>query len=316
MSVNRLSTDMIQRFSQSAMQQQQQRLNIIQQKLASGVNIQKTSDDPLNSTRLQQLQDAKADDTQYLRNVDQMISELNVTDSSISDIVQLAQRARELSVQAGNDTLNQANLTAISQEVDQLINQAVQIGNTKMGQRFVFAGFAGGTQPFTRTGNTVAFNGTPSTPVPGYQRAAELSAGVTISQNVDGTALLGTVTTTGGSPDAVSGGSGLLRTLTTLKLALEQGNKTTIRSQIGQLSTDVDTITTIQSDVGARVNRLELVKARLENRQSVISTEMGAIQDIEMAKTISDLSYQQTLYQASLKVNAGIMQTTIMDYIR
>jgi flagellar hook-associated protein 3 FlgL len=311
----RLSTELMQGNSQKYVQMQQFRLNRIQEKLASGVNIQKASDDPLNSTRLQQLQEATADDEQYTRNIGQMLSELNTVDSSISDVVSLAQRARELAVQAGNDTLNQANLTAISQEVDQLINQAVQVGNTKLGQRYVFAGFAGQTQPFSRTGNNVTFNGTPSTPVPGYSRPAELAAGVTVSQNVDGTALLGTVTT-GGAPEAATGGSGLMRTLTTLKLALQQGDKTTIRSQIGQLGTDLDNITTLQSDVGARVNRLELVKERLDTRKAVLQREMGAIQDIDIAKTISDLSYQQTLYQASLKVNADILQTTLMDYLR
>lgn len=315
MPYNRLSTDYIQGLSTRYVQTQQGRLNKIQEKLASGVNIQKTSDDPLNSTRLQQLQEAAADDNQYTRNVNNMLSELNTTDSSISDITQLAQRARELAVQAGNDTLTPANLIAISQEVDQLINQAVQVGNTKLGQRFLFAGFQGGTQPFTRTGNNVAFNGSPSATVPPYQRPAELAAGVTITQNVDGTALLGSVTT-GGAPEAVATGSGLLRTLTAFKLALQQGDKTTVRAQIGALSTDIDNITTLQADVGARVNRLELVKARLDNRKSVLQKEMSAIQDIDLAKTISDLTYQQTLYQASLKVNADILQTSLLDYIR
>ena len=311
----RLSTEQMQGMSQKYVQMQQYRLNRIQEKLASGVNIQRASDDPLNSTRLQQLQEATEDDDQYVRNIGQMLSELNTVDSSISDVVSLAQRARELAVQAGNDTLNQANLTAISQEVDQLINQAVQVGNTKLGQRFVFAGFAGQTQPFSRTGNNVTFNGTPSTPVPGYNRPAELAAGVTVSQNVDGTALLGTVTT-GGAPEAATGGSGLIRTLTTLKLALQQADKNTVRAQIGQLSTDLDNVTTLQSDVGARVNRLELVKERLDARKSVLQREMGAIQDIDVAKTVSDLTYQQTLYQASLKVNADLLQTTLMDYLR
>jgi flagellar hook-associated protein 3 FlgL len=314
---NRISTDFLQGSSQYFVQQQQQRLYAIQQKLASGVNIQKTSDDPLNSTRLQQLQEATADDTQYTRNVDSLLSELNTTDSAITDLVQVVQRAKELSVQAGNDTLTPANLSAISKEVDQLINQAVQIGNTKLGQRFLFAGFAGTTTPFTRSGNNVTYHGTPASTVPGYARPGEVAPGVTIDANINAVTLLGGVTTaTTPAPESVTSGNGILQTLTTLKLALEQGNKSSIRNQITQLGTDLETVTAVQADVGARVNRLDQVKSRLDSRQIVLETEKAHIQDIDIAKTISDLTFQQTLYQASLKVNADILKTSLLDYLR
>jgi flagellar hook-associated protein 3 FlgL len=314
----RLSTSLIVGRAQDYVSAQQNRLLGLQAKLATGQNIKNTSDDVINSTRLQQLQDTLADDDQYRRNIDHMLGELNTADVTMTDMVQLAQRARELAVQAGTDTLGANNLTAMAKEVDQLLEQAIQLGNTKYNQRFLFAGFAGQTVPFARTGNNVAFNATPSTAVPGYQRPGEVATGATVPINTNGAQLLGTVTTaTSGTPpvESVTGGSGFIRSLMGLKLAMEQNDKNAVRSHIGTVDTSLNEITTLQADVGARVNRLTLTKDRLDSRNVVLRSEMSGIQDVDIAKTSSELAYQQTLYQASLKINSDILKNSLLNYL-
>ena len=69
--------------------------------------------------------------------------------------------------------------------------------------------------------------------------------------------------------------------------------------------------------VGARTNRLEsatlaAAAARAERTTKLLSDT----EDADMAKTITDYSTQQAVYQAALKAGAQIIQPSLMDFLR
>ncbi len=76
-----------------------------------------------------------------------------------------------------------------------------------------------------------------------------------------------------------------------------------------------ENITTIRSEQGGRVNRLELAKNRLEN--IIINTEelRSSYEDVDMAEAITEYTLLQNVYQASLAVGGSIIQTTLLDYL-
>lgn len=314
MFLNRYSSASLGDQSIRYLQQNMSRMAGLQEKISSGQNINRPSDDPVGLTRLLDLTNMLKLDERFESNIKDSISELNVADSSMGGMVEIIHRAKELAVQGANDTNNQDNLDALALEVTQLIDQLVQLGNTKIGSRYIYSGMKTDTPPFAKAGYDISYNGTP--PNENFLRQAEIAQGVSLDLNVNGQSLLGTVTTAAGPPPSVTGGAGLFRVLTELKFDLEQGNKAGVRTRLDQLTTELNTVMNARSQIGATTNRAELTQSRIEDRKTTLTKQYASIQEVDMAKTISDLNFQENVFQASLGVSARIMQISLLDFLR
>ena len=311
MSFSRITSGFMLNQSVNYLNNNQSILSKLQERISSGRNINTASDDPVGLTRILSLQNTLSADARYDKNIEAALSEVNTADSSLSSVTSLIHRAKELAVQGANDVNSQAGLDAIALEIDELINQVVQISNTSIGGKFIFAGMKTDTDPYNRVGDTISYNGTP--PSETFQRQAEISRGVTLPYNLNGQNIFGNVTVTAG---AVTGGSGLVHTLMSLRIDLNNGNSAGVRALLDTIDTDLNTASTQQSVLGSVMNRLELTQERIEDRKINLTKQYASIQDVDMAQTISDMTYQQNILQASLSVSARVLQPSIMDYLR
>lgn len=292
-----------------------------QQKLSSNQNINKPSDDPVGLTRILSLSNTLRTDTRYNKNIEDATAEVNTSDKVIDNMVTLVQRTQELTTQAANFTNNQDGRNAIALEVDQIISQLVQLGNTDISGKYIFGGFKTDTPPFTRTGDDITYTGTP--PTNAWQRDVEIGRGIQSPVNINGETLLGSAqVTTAGPPlpptfSASSGG--LFKTLITLKQSLEAGTAPNqlnqIRAQLDSLTTDMNVVLSQQAVVGSMSNRLQLTQGRIEERQSIFTQQYASIQDINMPETIANLNQQQNTFEASLNVTGKILQTSLLDFL-
>ncbi|MBP2636918.1 MAG: flagellar hook-associated protein 3 [Firmicutes bacterium] len=121
----------------------------LQEKLADGKAIHTPSDDPVRAVRSLRFNISLRGNEQYTQHVKDAISWMESTDSAMSDLSSILIKAKELVTQAVAPNPDMA-LEAIGQELDGLINQMVEIGNTKIGDRYIFAGQNDKTQPFQR----------------------------------------------------------------------------------------------------------------------------------------------------------------------
>jgi flagellar hook-associated protein 3 FlgL len=69
------------------------------------------------------------------------------------------------------------------------------------------------------------------------------------------------------------------------------------------------------TDLGARMNRLELVLTRLEQDESSYKELMSDNEDVDMMEAIMLKSSAEAAYQASLKAGANIVQMTLSNFI-
>jgi len=271
-----------------------QRLNDLQNKLSSGKNINVPSDDPVGLSRLLGIDETRKQDERYISNINNARSELNTTDALLSSTTDVIQRARELTVQASNQTNGPSELAAIREEVQQLLNQVVQVANTRFGNKYIFGGTRTNDAPYTTAGADVIYNGTQSTGA--YQRNIEIGSGVVITVNFPGDDIFGQYDTGSGNE------YGLINTLSTLINDL--------------LDNDLDNVLSVQTTVGALVNRLDMTENRLQERTISLSKEYGSIQDVDLAKVISDLNFQESVFQTSLSATARVLQSSLLDYLR
>ncbi len=122
----------------------------LQEKLADGKAIHRPSDDPIKAIRALRFQTNAAMNTQYTQNVKDAISWMETTDGAMSDLSSIVIKAKELVIDAVSPNSPDV-YQAYGAELDGMINQMIQIGNSQLGDRYIFGGQNDKTLPFTRT---------------------------------------------------------------------------------------------------------------------------------------------------------------------
>ena len=179
----RVTTNMLSSSVYSNLNRNSQNLLDIQSKISSGKEIRKPSDDPVGTASAIRLRAEMSATTQFLRNIESGETQLTSTDGALTDMSDLLMRAQELAVGQANVTADDATREAVAEEVNALINQMVDLLNTKVNNRYIFAGFETTATPYVQTDNGVTYTGDSG------DIALEIDNGTTLSTNVAGSTL-------------------------------------------------------------------------------------------------------------------------------
>lgn len=125
----------------------------LQNQAATQKRINKPSDDPLASARVLGARTEERGNTQFIKNINNARSFLEFSDQSLGELSDILVRAKELAISQANDASGNAESRMVTaSEVEQIYNQVVQIGNRKLGERFIFGGYKTQTTPFNPAG--------------------------------------------------------------------------------------------------------------------------------------------------------------------
>jgi flagellar hook-associated protein 3 FlgL len=132
-------------------------------KISTGRRINFFHDDPTAMSLTLKYERVSAEAENYQRQIDASRAWLNETDSTLQSMSKVVKRAKDLSLQAANGSNDDDSLLAISQEVGQIIDQMVTLGNAQYDGRYLFSGQQISDPPFKKTvssaGETVEFKG-------------------------------------------------------------------------------------------------------------------------------------------------------------
>jgi flagellin len=99
------------------------------QQLSSGLRINSAADDAAGLTISESLQSQINGSDQAERNAQDGVSLIQTAAGALTQVQQMLQRIRELTVQYGNSTLNTTDRLAIQTEVNELLSEIDQIGS-------------------------------------------------------------------------------------------------------------------------------------------------------------------------------------------
>ncbi|MGE7761809.1 flagellar hook-associated protein FlgL [Peribacillus sp. NPDC097895] len=232
---------------------------------------------------------------QYQSNISEATNWIDSTDDAISEAVSAMQRIRELTVQASNGTYEGEQMKNISEEIKQLKEHLVTLGDTQIGGKYIFNGQDTNVRPSSvkdANGNTVYGTGDIN---------LEVFSGISLKINTDGSKTFG---------DALASGGSIDQTID----ALENGGD--VSGTLEGLDATINTFLGMQAKVGARQNRIELMTDRLK-QQEVFATEiLSKNEDVDIEKAIMDLTTQESVHSAALSIGAKIMQPSLLDFLR
>lgn len=269
------------------------KMDTLMNQVSTGKKINRPSDDPVIAmkgmgyrTELKQIE-------QYKRNTSEVHNWMDNTDSALDKATQTMQKLRELAVQASNDTYDASERENIMNEVTQLKEHMMDIANTSVNGKYIFNGTDTETPPVNEDGE---FDPSSTSPV-----LIDVSGGTKLQANVN--------------PEDVFGND-LFANIDSFIADLESNDQEAIEGNISSLQGGIDNIINARADLGARMNRLELVENRLSEQEIVATSTMAENEDVDYEKAITELITQESLHRAALSAGSKIIQPSLIDFLR
>ena len=278
-------------------------LGKLQQQLTSGKVVSKPSDSPSGVNRAMQVRQDQAAAVQHARNISDAQGWMDFTDTTLQSVVTQVNRVRDLTVQASNGvTLSDSGRVAISTEVAALRESLLGLANQSVDGRPLFGGITSGATAYDATGAYTGVGGANGIPVVAVTRRIADAEDVRIDvtgpeafgdpSGTDLFALVGKIAT-----DVTAAPEALGDDLTALDVALQR-------------------LMTAVSSIGARAARVEATAQTNTDLQLSLGKHLALVEDVDLPKTIMQLQFQQTGYQAALQATAQVIQPSLVHFLR
>lgn len=132
----------------------------IQRQVSTGKRVATAADDPTAASQIVQLQDGLNRLDRYLANADTARRRLSLEEGALAEAGDLLDRVRELAIQAGGASQTAEVRQTLANEAREIRRNLLDLANAQDGEgRYLFAGNAVKTQPFTNSGGAVTYNG-------------------------------------------------------------------------------------------------------------------------------------------------------------
>lgn len=290
------------------------RLQTLQLAAATGKKLNRPSDDPSAISPVLSARTQIKNSNRYLETIASGLDRVNNMDGNLENIENVMQRIREISLASINDTLTATDRLTYANEVTQLKQELIDTGNAQVDGKFLFAGFAEKTKPFTVNPNYPATQPNPVN-YNGDQGVMqfEIGPGELVDVNITGTALLMGDADNDGATDA--GAVDVFAVVTAIEEALRANSAAGVDAQLTNLETGADQVRTQRSLKGNIGKRLELASEHMEQIKIDMESMRSRFEDADILETITSLEQQQQGFQAALSITGRVNELSILDYI-
>lgn len=287
----------------------------LQTQLATGKRITKLSDDPMGTIQSMNVRVKINRIEQYKKNIDSAQSWISLSESAVLELNEVVKSAYESAVSSSNDYMTASDKRATAELIGQLRDHIVTVGNSKAGDKFVFSGFNSESLPFkiNEATGAIEYNGLdmsnaldPALIAEGAQIIEyEIAYNTTSQISISGTELLGT------------GDENIYVILDDYYNALQNN------ASAEELSIYIDKILqaqgrllNVESKIGGRTNRLELVMTRHDEDLLNYTYIKSKIEDVDQAEAIMRFKMAEGIYTAALQMASSIIQPTLLDFLK
>lgn len=326
-----------------------------QEQATSGLRINRASDDPVGNMRANQLKSQLARNDKVTQNMDYVNGLLSMTDTTLAEITDVVSRVRELSIQASSSTnQDKSSLEATANEIDQLAERAVQLGNSRYGDRYIFGGFQIANPPFDSVGNYFGDDGQIEIEIDQGQRLTINTIGTTPFYGIDEIPLdsngvrqdpkQNEVPSIKGDLRAPASilaqnrgldiqdddlenqtefaklkeraGVNLIGTIRSLSEGMRTSSKEQIQGTLNDLDRALQQVISARSTVGAKQNSIDRAMDSLNSARANGATLLSDVQDADTVKVFSDMSRQEHVLNATLETNKKLLTPSLMDFLK
>lgn len=299
---NMISNNMLNHLSKSY-----SKMNKYMDQLNTGKKITKPSDDPVVAMKGMDYRSEVSRVKQFKRNTSEVHNWMDNTDSALDQATQALQKLRELAVQASNDTYSTEERKAMKEEAKEVKKHLIDIANTKVNDKYIFNG--------SNTSEAPVKDG--ELEIDESAIEIEVAAGIKVKANINPK----DVFAKGDTVDEDSNGvfediEQFIQALDPDESNSEEMDIGKIEESIGALDTRINDVINARADLGARMNRVDLIENRLEDQEMVATKMMSKNEDVDFAEAITELITQESIHRAALSSGSRIIQPSLVDFLR
>lgn len=306
------------------------RMADLQKQNATMKRVNAPHDDPVGNVKLMTIRNETLDSSQFEKNANLAKTFLNYTDSALEELTEVLSRTKELAIaQANSATNGPDSRLMVAEEVRSLLEQAHNIANRKLSDRYIFGGYRTNVQPFDAEGRYFGDDGSILVEVqkdtfvgmnlPGRDVFLGTGNKQPLAQPmIDG--MTSTPAPTKGEVEIAQANSvpndDIFRVLEGFRTGLMTNNADMIRAALEPLDAVRERVVTARAQVGSRVMGIDSAMTNM-TRQNVFNAELkSTIEDADMIQTVSDMAKEETVLRASLSAASKIIEPSLLDFLR
>lgn len=272
-------------------------LNKANEVVATGKRITRLADDPVGLTQVLNIKSSQSNLKQLGRNIAMGKSWLTSAESALTQVQGIISDTQALTVQMATATTGAAERASQAENVQNMFDELVSLANTVVSGRYIFAGSATDTAPFSQAG---AYSGD-HTPF-----SVKLGRTTTIEVGSDGSAVF--------QPSGAGASDDIFQTLSDLKAALQNNSVTGIQTAMTRLNAHFDSISSQISSTGAKTLRMEMKESIFQDLGLAYTERRSNIEDADIVEAIINLKSKELAYQAALSSASKVMNLSLIDY--
>lgn len=264
--------------------------------LSTQKKITRPSDDPVVAMKGISYRSELSKVQQFERNISEVHSWMDSSDDVLNEAGKVLHRVRELIIQASNDTYENNQRNNIAQEIDQLKQHLIDLANTKVNNKYIFSGTNTVEPLFDNNGNINLDANNDAVLI-------EVSDGIKVRANI--------------TPSNVFTQE-LMDKLDDIVNALKDPNSSgsTLNGFIIDIDNHFQNLMNERADLGARMNRIELIEDRISQLELSTTKLLSSNEDVDIEEVITKLVAQESVYRAALGAGARVIQPTLLDFLR
>lgn len=263
------------------------------EQISTGKIFNRVSDDPVRVNRSMLIEVTESRINQFQDNVSDTKSMLEYIDMTYEKAIMSLQEAKELAIKGANDTYTDGDREVIADGIEETIHQILGFANAQHLDRYMFSGQMLNAKPLEYDGTNFTYNGNDN----------EMK--INVSEQIGAT-----VTQSAGQVFVP-----VLQELVKMRDALRSNNQGNIEAAMGDLESATNGFIDSRSKIGVQLQSVTLLEEAYHQTKTDLGVKRQETEDINMADAISDFTYMQQIYQATIKSSLNMLQNSILEYI-
>jgi flagellar hook-associated protein 3 FlgL len=281
-----------------------------QAQVSSGKQVINPSDAPDQAAAIQRLKSVLNHQDSYAKALTTVKARLEGEDSNLQSVSDILIRAKELSVQSANDTLNPANRKALAVELKGLRDQMLSLANSRdTNGNFLFAGSRVKQAPFSQDqiGQVV---------YKGDQTRMQVRVGEqrTIPLNRSGAEAFVPVVRTDASGQKSA--RDFFGVMDDLIAGVSNSDRAAMQRGVGEMDNLLNGVSLARANIGTDLNVVEQQTQAIDETKLTLKTTLSNVEDLDMAQAITQMNKQMLSLEASQSSFAKITQLNLFNFIK
>ena len=283
----------------TSLNQLQNRIAVTNQQITSGIDVNQPSDNPNAVEPILAAQAEIARITQVQTNLDRVKTVASTADSALQTANAVINQLVAIGAQGATVTTTQDTRTSLAQEVEQLEQQLVSLANTTVQGNYIFGGDNPDTAPYS-------FDGTNP---PAANVANPANTGTV--RDAEGNAIIPSLTA---QQLFDSSAGSVLEATDAMRQALLNNQPADVGTALAALKTAGTQLNLGAESYGAIENWITNASTYASQRITSLQSQLSGLRDTDVVQAASQLTLDETAYQAAIQARATLPTKNLFSY--